>query len=141
MKLNNMNKEELELYTYTDIAEMILMESKKPLSTVEIFKKICELLTLSEEQYKEKIGTFYTSLTTDKRFISLDNAEWDLRDRHAVKIVLEDDEEDDDEIDEDEVEEEVEEEIEEDDEEIIDDDLDDDMDDLSIISEEDMEDE
>lgn len=138
MSLKNMKKEELELYTYVDIAEMILNESKKPLSTALIFKKICEVLEFSEEQYKEKIGTFYTSMTTDKRFISLENAEWDLRDRHAVKIVVvdEDDEEDEDE----EIEEEIENEEEiDDEEEIIDDDIDDEMEDLSIITEEEME--
>lgn len=138
MSLKNMKKEELELYTYVDIAEMILNESKKPLSTALIFKKICEVLEFSEEQYKEKIGTFYTSMTTDKRFISLENAEWDLRDRHAVKIVVvdEDDEEDEDE----EIEEEIENEEEiDDEEEIIDDDIDDEMEDLSIITEEEIE--
>lgn len=138
MSLKNMKKEELELYTYVDIAEMILNESKKPLSTALIFKKICEVLEFSEEQYKEKIGTFYTSMTTDKRFISLENAEWDLRDRHAVKIVVvdEDDEEDEDE----EIEEKIENEEEiDDEEEIIDDDIDDEMEDLSIITEEEIE--
>lgn len=136
MKLTKMKKEELEMYTYTDIAEMILSESKNPLNTVDIFKQISILLELSDEQYKNEIGDFYTSLTTDKRFISLENALWDLRDRHAIKIEF-NEEEDEEELDD---EEEVEEEEldDEDDIDSMDNDLDDDMDDLSIVSDEEM---
>ena len=90
MKLSKMSKEELELYSYTDLAAMILKEEKKSLSTLEIFKKICKLLELSDEEYTDKIGDFYTTLTTDKTFILLDDATWDLRDRHSVKVTLED---------------------------------------------------
>ena len=141
MNLKKIKKEDLEFYSYTDIAEMILSESKKPLSTVSIFKTISDLLELSEDEYKSKIGDFYTSLTTDKRFISLDNAEWDLRDRHAIKIEILDDEDEDEESNEDEDEEEVEENSEDNyEEEVIDDDLDNDLEDLSIISDEELED-
>ncbi len=94
MKLSKMSKDELELYSYTDLASMILKEEKKSLTTPEIFKKICTLLDLSDEDYASKIGDFYTSLTTDKTFILLDDASWDLRDRHSVKVNLEDDTED-----------------------------------------------
>lgn len=138
-----LKKEELEVLTYTDIAEIILSNSKKPLKTADLFKEICNLLELSDEQYKAEIGDFYTSLTTDKRFVSLENALWDLRDRHAINIEFSDDDEDEDE--ESEEEEEIEESEEEDngiDE--IDDDLDvddDDMDELSIVSEDELEEE
>ena len=94
MKLKNMKKEELEIYSYADLTEMVLKENKKSMNTANIFKKICELLELSDEEYQNSIGDYYTSLTTDKRFILLDNAEWDLRDKHKLEIVL--DEEDDD---------------------------------------------
>ena len=53
------------------------------------------MLELSDDDYANQIGDFYTSLTTDKRFILLDSAEWDLKDKHKVDIVLDvDDEED-----------------------------------------------
>jgi len=129
MSLNNMTIEELELMSYEDIAYVLLKENKKSINTPTIFKKICELLNLSDEEYASKIGEFYTSLTTDKRFLLLENAEWDLRDNHSVEIVMDDEEE----IEEETEEEEIEEEIEEDIDEIIDDDLDDDLDDLEII--------
>jgi len=146
MKLKNMKKEELEVLSYTDLTEMILKENKKTMNTASIFKTICNLLELGDEEYSSAIGDYYTSLTTDKRFILLDNAEWDLRDKHKVEIVL-DDEDDEEYIDEesDETEEELEDEDNEDESiEITDDDVDlddDDMDDLTIVSDEELDEE
>lgn len=143
MELKNMTKEELETLSYTDLAHLIIKENGKSMNTPSVFKKVCELLEYSEEEYSSKIGDFYTSLTTDKRFLLLDNAEWDLRDNHSVKIVVDDEEE----VDEEEIEEEVDEEESEEQEEDIDvaiddDDLvddDDDMEDLAIVDEEELE--
>ena len=145
MKLNNMKKEELEILSYTDLTEMILKEEKKSLNTPSIFKKICSLLELTDDEYTSQIGDFYTSLTTDKRFVLLDNACWDLRDKHKIEINLnEEDEEDDDTDDEEDEDENVEtvssEHIDSmEDEEGID--QDDDLDDLTILNEDEMEDE
>ena len=145
MKLKDMKKEELEVLSYTDLTEMILKENKKAMNTPTIFKKICDLLELSEEEYTNQIGDYYTSLTTDKRFILLDSAEWDLKDKHKVEIVMEDDEDEDaifeDESDE---EEDLEEDTVEDESiEITDDeiDLDDGMEELSIVTDDEIEEE
>lgn len=138
MKLKDKSKEELEVLSYTDLTELILKENKKPMSTKDIFTTICELLELSDEEFTNKIGDFYTSLTTDKRFILLENAMWDLKDNHKVEIVL-DDEEDDEEYSDEESEDEEEDEDMDNDEsvEITDDEIDlddeDDMEDLTII--------
>lgn len=142
MKLKDMKIEDLELMSYTDIAYMLLKEGKVTMNTKDVFKKICELLDYTEDEYASKIGDFYTSLTIDKRFVLLDNNEWDIRDNHSIKVEL-DDEEDEEEV-EDTIEEEVIEEEVESDDTIYDDenditDDDDDMDDLSIITEEDEE--
>ena len=146
MKLKNMKKEELEIFSYTDLTEMILKENKKSMNTASIFKIICELLELSEEDYANQIGDYYTSLTTDKRFILLDNAEWDLKDKHKVEIVLDEDDEDDDYSEEESDEEELDETEENMDEsiEITDDEVDlddsDDLEDLTIVEDDEMED-
>lgn len=145
MSLNNMTKEQLEILSYTDLTEMILKEEKKAINTPTIFKQICKLLELSDEEYASQIGEFYTSLTTDKRFILLDDAKWDLRDKHSVNIIIdtedEDDDEDGDEDSDDTVVETVEsEDIDEmEEEEGID--QDDDMEDLIIIDDEELGDE
>ncbi len=141
MKLKDMKKEELEVLSYTDLTEMILKENNKPMNTSKIFKKICELLELTDDEYSEKIGDYYTSLTTDKRFILLDSSEWDLKEKYKVEIVLD---EDDEEESYDEEREEDDEELEDVDEsiEITDDEIDldddDDMDDLSIINDDEV---
>ena len=150
MKLSKMSKNELELYSFTDLAAMILKEEKKSLNTSEIFKKICKLLDMSDEDYANKIGDFYTTLTTDKTFILLDDATWDLRDRHSVQVNLEDDTEDEEDLVE--TEEELDDELDDmasedmhdmDDDSVIDgtdlDDVDDvDDDDLTILDEEEL---
>ena len=144
MKLKDMPIEELELLSYTDLTYLLLKESKKSMNTPSIFKEICNLLGYSDEEYSAKIGDYYTSLTIDKRFVLLENNEWDIRDRHSVELVM-DEEDESEETEEENEEEEIEEEEEteeEDIDEVIDDDLDDeDMDDLSIVSDEEEEEE
>lgn len=142
MNLKDMTKEEIEALSYTDLTCILLTENKKPMSTAEIFKKICEILGYSDAEYSEKIGDYYTSLTIDKRFILLDDAKWDLRKNHAVELKVEDDEEE--ETEEEEENNEEEEETDEDIETAIDDediDTDDDLDDLSVLSDDDIEEE
>ncbi len=94
-------KEELELMSNKDIAALILENSKRTINTADLFKKIIKLLDLPESTFEKKIADFYTSLSTDKRFILLDNGRWDLRSRHTsdklIKVVPEDEDEDDDE--------------------------------------------
>lgn len=139
--LDKMTKEELELLSYTDLAEIILKEQDKTLNTPNIFKIICDLLEYSDEEYTDKIGDFYTSLATDKRFVFLNTNEWDLREKHPVDIVLEEDEEDEEIIEQDEEKIDVQE---EDIDSVIEDDLDDtddDLDDLAVLSEDEMEEE
>ena len=148
MKLKDMTITDLELLSYGDIAFLLIKENKKPMNTPSLFKKICDLLSYSEDEYANKIGEFYTSLTNDKRFIMLDSAEWDLRDNHAVKISIDADDDDEDisldeeeeETEEDTIDEEeidVEEPLEDDDLDLDDDE--DDSDDLTIVEEEELE--
>lgn len=98
MKLAKMKKEDLELLSNKDITYKILEEEGKQ-NTAYLFQKIVSLLELPEKTYEEKIGDYYTSLTTDKRFISLEDGTWDLRSRHTsdkiVKVTEDDDEEED----------------------------------------------
>lgn len=145
MKLKNMSQEELQLLSYTDLTYKILKEEKKTLNTPTIFRKICDLLGYSDEEYAEKIGDYYTSLTIDKRFVMLENGEWDIRDNHVLNISLEDDDEEELESEEEE-ESEYDENIEETEEDIdevidddeLDDDVEEDIDDLAVFDEEEI---
>ena len=141
MSLKNMSKEELELLSNKDITNLLLEEKGKQ-TTPDLFKKIIKLLDLPESTFDNKIGDYYTSLTTDKRFILLDGGKWDLRSRHTSdKIVKVDEEDDEEEEEEEEIEEETNESdydsIESDEDDL--DDEDDDLKDLVVLDEDEME--
>jgi len=90
MKLSKMKKEDLELLSYTNIAKLYLEENKITMNTAELFKEVCNLLELSENEYQDKIADFFQSLTTSKEFILLEDGKWDLKSKHKVKIVMDD---------------------------------------------------
>ena len=145
MSLDKMKKEELELLSYKDITSMIL-EEKGAMNTLDLFTKIASLLELPKSTVEKKIGDYYTTLTTDKNFLLLEDGTWDLRKRHTSdKVVKAEDQEDE---DDDEEEEELDDKMEVIDEEedydsqISDeddfDDGDDDLKDLVVLDEEEL---
>lgn len=139
MSLSKMTKEEIELLSYTDIAKLYLEENKTTLNTAELFKEVCNLLSLSDSVYQEKITDFFQSLTTSKDFILLQDGKWDLKSKHSVKVVMEDLYEE--QSDDDEFEIEPEEITEEDEFNSIDDEedyADDDLSDLTILNEDEL---
>lgn len=146
-----LKKSDVENLSNIDITYLMLQNSKRSQSTLDLFKKIVELLELPESTIDKKIADYYTALTKDKRFVLIDG-KWDLRDRYASnKVIIKiAEDEDDEEISENE-EEESEDEISEDeddlnfeeddssDDETFDDDEDDGLDDLVVVDDEDME--
>ena len=148
MSLKSMKKEELELLSNKDIAYMIMEESKRKLNTADLFTKIIKLLDLPQSTFEKKIADFYTALSTDKRFILLENGKWDLRSNHTsdkvIKVSDEDDEEEEIGEEEEEKEEDEEEELEEDsfddtEEEEYDEDTNEELKDLVVIDEDELE--
>lgn len=90
--IDNYKKEELELLSYKEITKIIL-EQTPGLNTAEVFTKIKTLLGLTDKEYEDKIGDYYTSLATDKNFIMLEDGSWDLSYRHkSQKVDLEEEE-------------------------------------------------
>ena len=142
MGIKNMTKEDLELLSNKDITNLLLEEKGKQ-TTPDLFKKIIKLLELPDSTFDQKIGDYYTSLTTDKRFILLEDGTWDLRNRHTSDKIIKVDEDEDEDIEE--IEEEVDEEEETDDFDSIDsddDDIDsgdDDLKDLVVLDEDEIE--
>ena len=140
MKLTDIPDYELETMNYDDIAYIILNEEKEKMKINELFKKVCDALKLPESVFEEKIADFFELLTTDKRFIMLEDGYWDLREHHNPKVVVDDEDEEEtilDENDEEMMDELEEEEENEDDifyDTDVDDDLpDDDLEDLVVI--------
>jgi len=141
MELKKMSKQEIELMSFTDLTYMLIKENKKAMNTAQLFKKICELLELSDEEYSEKIGDYYTSLTIDKRFYMLESAEWDLSENHKIELNLDEEELETEEAEEEEENEELEAETEENLDSLDDDldDVDEDTLDLSIVTDDELE--
>lgn len=144
MSIRKMKLEELELMSYNDIAYELIKTDKKKYDTKKLFKEVCNLLKLDEDTYLEQIGDFFTALTTDGRFILLDSKNWDLKENHKVKVVIDDGDEE--EIEEgtldDEASDDTDEDLEDDySDEAIDDSKEDeeDLQDLTIVDEDDIE--
>ncbi len=148
MNLKKMTRDDFEKMSHLDIAYNIIKSEKKTYKTVDLLKKICKLLEYEENAFENLIGDFYTSLNLDKRFLLVDG-KWDLTENHSVKVIVDDEGDDDidsyEDIDEtDEEATEIEDEAVLDDAEAledVDDDLDDDIDDLTILTEEEMDEE
>lgn len=149
MDIKNMSLVELEKLSHLDIAYNLLKCEKKQLSTVDLLKEVCSVLQYGDKEFENLIGDFYTSLNLDKRFIAIEN-KWDLTENHSVKVIIDDeldddleeyeelDVEDDIDIDEESIEDEA---VVEDVNalEDVEDDLDDELDDLTIVEEEEIE--
>lgn len=136
MKLKDYTKEELELMSYDDIACIILEETKKKMKINDLFKQICDVLGLTEDDFVNQIADFFEILTTDRKFVLLEDGCWDLRTRHSEKIVIEDEEDEYEDV----VDTEAEEETEDSDETFFDEESDDDtseddLKDLVVIDE------
>ncbi|MBO5376157.1 MAG: DNA-directed RNA polymerase subunit delta [Bacilli bacterium] len=144
MSIDKLKKEDLELLSYKDITNMLL-EEKGAMNTADLFKKITTLLELPSSAFEKKIGDYYTTLTTDKRFLLLEDGKWDLRNRHTSdKVIIPTDQDDEDEEEELEVKEEQEEDMTDDYDSTVSDDDDfddgdDDLKDLVVLDEEELE--
>lgn len=137
-KIKNIPREELELMGYDDLAYLILEESKNKMKINDLFKEICTTLELGEDIFVNHIADFFEMLTTNQKFIMLEDGYWDLRSRHSEKVVIEDEE--DEEIEEKElieVEEQPETDNYYDEDEVEEDRGDEDLKDLVVIDEED----
>lgn len=144
MSIDSLKKEDLELLSYKDITNMLL-EEKGAMNTADLFKKITTLLELPASAYEKKIGDYYTTLTTDKRFLLLEDGKWDLRTRHTSdKVMIPTDQDDEEEEEDIELKDEQEEEITDDFDSAVSDDDDfddgdDDLKDLVVLDEEELE--
>ena len=94
--MKELKKEEVNNLSYKDIAYLIIEKDKKGINTLDLFTKIVDLLELPESTIDNKIADFYTTLTTDKRFVMVDGL-WDLRCHHTSDKVLTQIDEDEDE--------------------------------------------
>ena len=135
MKLN-ISKEELEQMSYDDVAYVILKTNKKKMKIQDLFKGVIETMELPSSDFDNHIMDFFELLSTDKRFLMLEQGFWDLKENHKANVVIDEEEDLEEDIkDEEEIEleEEENEEINYDDDILDDDDAEDDLKDLVIM--------
>ncbi len=94
MKLKSIDKDTLETMQFDDIAYIILKEKGKKMKITDIFRTICDALGMTDKEYENQIGDFFTLLATEKRFIQLEKGYWDLRENHTSEINIQDLEDD-----------------------------------------------
>ena len=95
MKIKDLTEQEIDAMSYDDIALMILTESNKQMKINDLFKEVSKLARLSEDEYIEKLPAFFDVLSTDHRFIMLENGLWDLKTKHSTKVVIDPEEDED----------------------------------------------
>lgn len=72
-----------------DIAFDIVSANSSPITFADLWAKLCEVNNYTEQEATRKIGSFYTSLLLDGRFVNLGNNTWDLRSRYKFdKVTL-----------------------------------------------------
>ena len=149
MKFDKLTKEDAELLSYKDLTCLIL-ENKGKKNTLDLLTLIVNKLGLSSDHLDNKIADYYTMLNNDKKFVLLDDGNWDLSEKYTSdlkkKNIDEEEEFDEEELKEDEEIEEAEDEIDSktnyDDayqDEDFDDDAIDELDGLVVVDEDEME--
>lgn len=88
----NISEEELELLNYNDVANLILTDKGKKMKLVDLYKGVLKAMNLEDDDL-EHITDFFELLSTDKRFIMLEEGYWDLKIKHDKGMVISEDEE------------------------------------------------
>ncbi len=72
-----------------DIAFDIISANETPIAFADLWTRLCEENNYTEADSTRKIGSFYTSLLLDGRFVNLGDNKWDLRSRYKFdKVTL-----------------------------------------------------
>lgn len=70
-----------------DVAFEVLSGRKKPMPFQKLFEEVAKKMDLSEDMMKKKKGSFYSALSMDSRFVSMNDNQWDLKSRRKYDEV------------------------------------------------------
>ena len=65
MKNVNISSEDLELMNYNDVAYVILENNKSQMKIADLFKGVCKVMNLDDDEFQSHIGDFFELLSTD----------------------------------------------------------------------------
>ena len=95
MKKIEISSEELEMMNYNDVAFLILENANKKMKLIDLYNEVSKTMGLDPND-QSHLTDLFELLSTDKRFIMLEEGYWDLRIKHNKGMVIESDEEDED---------------------------------------------
>lgn len=86
-----------------DIAFELMSKKKKAIVFGKLWEEVSQIRGLTQAQADDRIAQFYTDMSLDDRFVTVEDNKWDLRKRHKFEdividtdaIIVEDDEEED----------------------------------------------
>lgn len=79
VSVKELSHEEIEKMSMVDVANLILVEEKQPLSFLDTFNKVAALKEWDNDVKKSKVAQFYTDLNMDGRFITNGSNTWGLK--------------------------------------------------------------
>ncbi|WP_010531558.1 DNA-directed RNA polymerase subunit delta [Lentibacillus jeotgali] len=85
MSLKNYSREELEVTSMLELAGEILHDEQKAQNFNDLYNKVVELKGYTDEQKRQFIAQFYTDLTVDGRFLTIDPGVWGLKRWYPVE--------------------------------------------------------
>lgn len=97
MKKIIINEEELEQMNYNDIAYVVLKERNKKMKIMDLFDEIGIILNIDTSD-KSHLADLFELLSTDKRFVMLEEGYWDLRVKHDTGMIIDNEEDEDEEM-------------------------------------------
>ena len=71
----------------TDVAYQCLSKRKKEIDFAKLWAEVSKQMSIPEEKLRKKNSQFYSELTLDSRFASLEGNKWDLRNRRKFDEV------------------------------------------------------
>lgn len=94
MKKIELNSDEIEQMNYNDVAFIVLKENDKKMKIIDLLNEVGKAMQLDEDECQAHITDFFELLSTDKRFIMLDDGYWDLKIKHNKGMQLDADDDD-----------------------------------------------
>lgn len=90
VSVKELSQEEVEQMSMVDVANIVLLEEKQPLSFLDTFNKVAALKEWNNDTKKSKVAQFYTDLNVDGRFISNGSNTWGLKRWYKLDEISED---------------------------------------------------
>ncbi|WP_276705237.1 DNA-directed RNA polymerase subunit delta [Caldibacillus debilis] len=79
VSIKQLDKQELEEMSLTEIAYEILSEKKQPLPFRELLDEVAALLGMPEEKKEEIAAQFYTDLNIEGKFLNIGGNTWGIK--------------------------------------------------------------